>query len=180
MIAITLLVIHLFNLAGYHLFYGYFIAQSDKHLVQQLDKRQYQDDQLLEVKLPLHLPYLTNWNDYERVDGEMEVNGVFYNYVKRKVHNDTLFLLCVPNQPKTQFHQSRHDYASQVNGMSTTGHTSRSVVKKIALSAEFQEPVLKYTIVGTVETFIAPAGYLSAGPHLAFVQDTYKPPRVLA
>lgn len=180
MVAITLLFIHLFNLAGYQLLFEYFIIQSDKHLTQQLDSRQYDEEQLVEVKLPLHLPYLTNWNEYERVDGEMEVKGVYYSYVKRKVCNDTLYLLCLPNQNKTQFSRSKHNYAIQVNGMSAGAPGSKAPVKKILLAAEYQAPVSQYRVEPLAAAAIVPAGFHTGAIPDPFVRVPYQPPRSLA
>lgn len=180
MVAITLLFIHLFNLAGYQLLFEYFIFQSDKHLSQQLDSRHYDEEQLVEVKLPLHLPYLTNWNEYERVDGEMEVKGVYYSYVKRKVCNDTLYLLCLPNQNKTQFSQSKHNYAVQVNGMSAGAPNSKGPVKKILLAAEYQAPASHYMVEPVAAAAIIPAGFHSDSIPDPLFRVPLQPPRLLA
>ena len=97
-----LLAIHLFNLTGYTLLFDYFIQRSNEQLAQQLETHQYNDNELIEVKIAMHTPYLSSWSDYERIDGEAEVDGIYYSYVKRKIHNDTLYLLCIPNKNKTQ------------------------------------------------------------------------------
>src|SRR5690348_9430337 len=110
-----LFAIHLFNLAGYTLLFDYFIQRSDERLVHQLDTHQYNDNELIEVKIALHTPYLSSWSEYERVDGEAEVNGTYYTYVKRKINNDTLYLLCLPNKNKTQLNAARTDYANKVH-----------------------------------------------------------------
>lgn len=113
--AITLLSIYLFNLAGYVLLYEYFIARSNRQLVQQIDKAQYNENELITIKMPLNLPYITVHSEYERVDGEIEWKGTHYNYVKRKVQNDTLYLQCLPNTVKTQLYKDRTDFAQQAN-----------------------------------------------------------------
>jgi hypothetical protein len=64
-LAILLLAVHLFNLAGYTLLFEYYMQQSDKQLTQQLDNNQYNDSGLIEVKIALHTPYLTSWSAYE-------------------------------------------------------------------------------------------------------------------
>lgn len=84
---------------------------ADTKLVQRLDNNTYNDKDLVEVKLPLNMPYLTTAKDFVRVDGTIELNGVQYNYVKRKVASDTLYLLCLPNVLKTQLHNAKTDFA---------------------------------------------------------------------
>lgn len=108
--AILLLSAHLFNLAGYSLFFQFLIQQSDRQIVEKLDNNQYSYNQLVQVKVPLNLPYSTNWNDFERYDGHVDFNGIHYNYVMRKVYNDTLYLLCIPNEKKMQLYHAKSDY----------------------------------------------------------------------
>ncbi|OQP38859.1 hypothetical protein A4H97_19310 [Niastella yeongjuensis] len=144
-LAILLLAVHLFNLAGYTLLFEYFMQQSDKQLTQQLDNSQYNDSGLIEVKIVLHAPYLTSWSAYERIDGEVEVNGVFYNYVKRKVHNDTLYLLCLANKNKTQLHSARLAYAANVNDVPTQAKDT-GAFKKNPAGFEYQQPVQLFTV----------------------------------
>ncbi len=62
---------YLFNLAGYNIFFQYSIQKADERIVRQLDNNQYNDNQLIEVKVKLNLPYMSDWSGYERYDGEM-------------------------------------------------------------------------------------------------------------
>jgi len=140
-----LLAVHLFNLAGYTLLFDYYMQQSDKQLTQQLDNNQYNDSELIEVKIALHTPYLTSWSAYERVDGEVEVNGVVYSYVKRKIHNDTLSLLCLPNKNKTQLRAARVEYAGHVNDVPSNAKDTRAF-KKNPAGFEYHQPVSRFTI----------------------------------
>ncbi|MBO9562027.1 MAG: hypothetical protein J7621_04605 [Niastella sp.] len=176
--AITLLIVHLFNLTGYAILFEYFMARSDLQLVKQLDANQYSDHELFVVKVPLYVPYLANRNEYERVDGEMQVDGVYYNYVKRKVSNDTLFLLCVPNKDKTHFYHARNEYGKQANGIPAGEENSRSLIKKINISSEYNQPVLLYAFTSTAEPMIAHCGYPVDQLIDVFTADTYKPPRI--
>ena len=86
-------------------------------MVHQLDNHHYRESELMEVKIPLSLPYMTSWNAYERFDGEVELNGIHYNYVERKIQDDTLYLRCLPNNSKTRLYQARTDYASKTGNI---------------------------------------------------------------
>ncbi len=79
-------------------------------LEKQLDANLYSEDDLIELKLAINLPYQTNSADYERYDGEVEYDGVIYKYVKRKVYNDTLYLKCLPNVNKMSQEYSNLNY----------------------------------------------------------------------
>ena len=84
---------------------------ADTQLVHSLDNNRYNDKDLVEVKVALNMPYLTTAKDFVRVDGTLELNGVQYNYVKRKVAGDTLYLLCLPNFLKTELNNAKTDFA---------------------------------------------------------------------
>ncbi|WP_207514042.1 hypothetical protein [Longitalea luteola] len=136
---------HLFNLCGYTLLFEYFIQRSNGQLIKQLDNHDYKDSELIEVKIALHLPYLSNWSEYERVDGEAEVNGAYYSYVKRKIHNDTLYLLCLPNKNKTRLTAARIEYASKAHDVPANKKDFQAF-KKNPAGNEYNQPVTLYDV----------------------------------
>jgi hypothetical protein len=127
--AISLLLLHLFNMGGYQLMFKHFEGVSNARLVAKIDHKDYDEKNLLEIKVPIHLPYQLDWADYERVDGEIVLEGVHYNYVKRKLVNDTMTFLCLPNAEKTQIHHARETFYSLVNDLQqeTSNQESGSV-----------------------------------------------------
>lgn len=114
-IAILFINVYLFNLVGYSVLFDYFIHQTNEHTVQELDNGNYNESELIEIKVPLNLPYYTSWNEYERYDGEIELNGIHYNFVKRKVVSDTLYLLCLPNHVKTELYKAKNEFAGKAS-----------------------------------------------------------------
>lgn len=174
LIAITLLTLFLFNLSGYFLYYKYAIYKSDQRILVQLDNREYSDLEMIELKIPLNLPYLTSQNHYERVDGEMHYNGTFYNYVERKVNNDTLYLKCRPNAPKTTLYRNLNEYTEKVNDLPTNKTTSG---KKLSLSYEYvqSDKSLQATFKQLAETRYHT--FIKELKPCALVADFFKPPR---
>ena len=77
-------------------------------MVARLDADQYNEADLLTIKVPLKLPYQTTATDFERIDGEIKVDGKIYKYVKRKIENGHLVLLCLPDEAKMQLEDARH------------------------------------------------------------------------
>lgn len=163
-ITILLLAIHVFNLAGYSLLFQFLIRQNSKQAIQHIDKGEYTDRELVQVKIPYPLPYSTNWKDYERYDGEIEFAGVHYNYVKRRIYNDTLYLLCLPDINRTRLHDARNNYAEQVNDINTasSGKKGEDGAKKNILLSEYEQQETLYavpltlTLSGTGNNFITP------------------------
>jgi hypothetical protein len=115
--AAILIFLLLFNWFGYNLVVNYLQHRSDTHLEALLDDDQYNDAELIELKIPTHMPYQTSWASFERYDGEVELNGTLYKYVKRKVCNDTLYLLCIPNTQKMSLETARNDFFKNTNDL---------------------------------------------------------------
>jgi hypothetical protein len=67
-------------------------------LERQLDNNEYDDSQVVSIKVPAtHLAYYSSSVQYERVDGKIEVGSTHYKFVKRRLFNDTLELICIPD-----------------------------------------------------------------------------------
>jgi hypothetical protein len=139
-IAATLLItLLLFNWFGYNLVVNYLQQKSDTHLEALLDENQYDDSQLIELKIPTHIPYQTSWASYERYDGEVEVNGILYKYVKRKVSNDTLYLMCIPNTKKMNLEAVRDDFFKNTNDFAQNKTTDKQGSKSVSFKNGMSE-----------------------------------------
>ena len=111
LVAIFMFAVFTFNVAGYQLVYNYLSNKSDKNLELALDRNNYRDEELITIKQPTNLPYYNDSKDFQRVNGEVEMDGVKYKYVKCRVYNGFLEMLCIPNKAKMQIEQSKNDYA---------------------------------------------------------------------
>lgn len=174
--AILLLSIYLFNLAGYSLLFQHFIDDSDSQLVKQLDNNKYDDKDLVEVKVPLNMPYINNTKSYERVDGQLEHNGVHYNYVKRKIANDTLYVLCIPNVSKTQLYSAKAAYSKEVNDIPANKKTSESI-KKAGFVNEYNCTSNQYIISLFIVATTVNYPVISSSLQEALTQIPEQPPK---
>lgn len=119
--AILLSTMFLFNWFGYQILTNYLENRSDVQLELQLDKSNYIEQDLISIKIPTHLPYYNNSNTFERTDGEIEINGVAYKYVKKRFYNDSLELLCVPNVSKMKIKEANNEFAKLANDFQQLG-----------------------------------------------------------
>lgn len=104
-----------------------------------LDKEEYSNDQLVSIKTPLNLPYYTNSENFERTYGSINVNGVEYEYVKRRVYKDTVELLCLPNDAKTNLQSVKNQlYQLSVEGTTSGSNKKSGNTFKISLPDFFQ------------------------------------------
>lgn len=113
--AILLLLIFSINWFGYRFIFDYAQHSNNLKLESIFDDELYDEAHLVELKVPMNLPYQTNRPVYERVDGEIKVEGVLYKYVKRKVANDTLYLMCLPNIKKMHLETAKNDFFKNWN-----------------------------------------------------------------
>lgn len=125
--AILLLGLLIFNWCGYRLLTVYVENRADRQFIAQLDDNNYDESDLISIKVPAsHLTYYTNSKQFERVDGQIEIEGIKYNYVKRRLFNDSLELLCIPNHTATQLQSARDEFFKLVNDLQHTGQSKKS------------------------------------------------------
>jgi hypothetical protein len=125
----------LFNWCGYRWVINLVQEQADSKLEAKLDNNDYDESQLIEIKIPINMPYQTSWADFERYDGAIEVNGIHYKYVKRKIENGQLVLKCIANETKQRLQTAGDDFFKLVNDLQQdhSAKKSNSTVIKNAL-----------------------------------------------
>lgn len=145
-VTIFMLAVYLFNLAGYSFVFRLLINHSNKQTIAAINTGGYSNAELVHIKIPVLLPYSTNWSDYERYDGEVEYEGIYYRYVKRKIYNDTLHLLCLPDFKRTRLQSAENSYAQQVNDVNASSdEKTTNLAKKNTAPSEYDRPQMQYT-----------------------------------
>ncbi|MBS1573669.1 MAG: hypothetical protein JST09_00080 [Bacteroidetes bacterium] len=119
--SILFLLILVFNFWGYRWVLSSLEQRATIKLEQKIDAGNYDESQLVEVKIPLNLPYYTDWGEYQTYYGEAQFNGENFQYVKRKVVGDTLYLLCIPHVEKNNLQMAKTDYFKSVNNIQHDG-----------------------------------------------------------
>lgn len=123
--AIFFLILFSFNWFGYRLYYDYLQHKTNENLEALIDNNSYDESQLMELKIPIHLPYQTSWTSYQRYDGEIKLNGTIYKYVKRKLSNDTLYLMCIPNSNKMRLETAKNDFFKLTNDFTRNDNSKK-------------------------------------------------------
>jgi len=85
LLSILLFGLLIFNTLGFSF---YSIFEKDSTTSNIIDN----DDLIL--KIPLHLPYVTDWESTEPSDEEILKGNEYYKIVSKRIENDTLFVLC--------------------------------------------------------------------------------------
>lgn len=145
--AILLLGIFSFNLFGYRLVASFLESRENQKMELALDVNDYNDDELISIKQPTNLPYYQNSKAFQRVDGEIEIAGIYYKYVKCRIYNDSLELLCIPNKSKMQIQAAKADFSKlasdfqQSSNKKKGGTESKSFQKTLSEYEEMQASV---------------------------------------
>jgi hypothetical protein len=100
--AILFLFLFAFNLFGYRILISFLQTKADQQLEAVIDNHEYSDEELIEMRVELNMPYQQRFTEFERHYGQVNIDGKEYTYVKRKIEGDVLILKCISNESKTQ------------------------------------------------------------------------------
>jgi hypothetical protein len=112
-----------FNWYGYQLITGYWQDRADRRLEASLDRKDYDESQLISIKVAVtSLSYYNSTTDFQRVDGQIDIGGVQYKYVERRILQDSIEYRCIPNQMAIRLKNAKDNYFQLVNDLSRNGN----------------------------------------------------------
>lgn len=114
-LSIFLLGVFLFNTVGYKALYYFQIRNANKRITSIIQHSEYSSDQLVTIKIPLNLPYLTDWAEFQSMEGQVVYKEQTYRYVKRKIERDSLVLLCLANFEKDRIEKASNAFLLKTN-----------------------------------------------------------------
>lgn len=123
-------------MVGYRGWFYMAERQWEAQLQNSLDNEQYNEADLITIRAPLLLPYVTDTREFQRTDGEVKVDGIIYHFVKSKIEKGEYVLLCLPNKNKQQLEKAKEDFFKDANdllqnGSSKKGNSKAGVFKNI-------------------------------------------------
>lgn len=158
--AILLLSVYLFNLVGYTLLLRLLQRRNASQTSQMIESGNYSEADLVLIKVPTSFTPVGNRSEYVRCDGEIERDGTHFNYVKCKISNDTLYLLCLRNDDRKKLNDARDKYAKQMGDIPSSAQKGDGANgKKTGISAEYDQQELSFTphadisIIDSIEHF---------------------------
>lgn len=123
--------IFLFNIGGYYLVFWALRYQTTLEVTSRLDEEDYSNDETIELKIPLSIPYLFHPRGFERVHGKFEHKGEFYQLVKQKLQNDTLYVICYKDHQTKNLMNTMTDYVSLSNDLPGTAKKAMNFLGKL-------------------------------------------------
>lgn len=138
--AILLLGIFSFNLFGYKFIASYLESKENQRMETAFDNENYAENQLITIKQSNNLPYYSNSAEYQRVDGDIEIEGVSYKFVKYRIYNDSLELVCIPNTGKMKIQAAKADFSKLASDFqqNTEKKKSQSPVKVQKVLSDYE------------------------------------------
>jgi hypothetical protein len=129
--AILLIIVLFFNLGGYRILFPLLQTQAEHKLETLLDNNQYEESELIEIRVALNLPYQQRFTEYERHYGQIEIDGKSYTYVKSKIEGDVAIFKCIPNESREQLNSIQNNI-TKANSAADMDHSGQS--KKVPVS----------------------------------------------
>ena len=104
--------------------------QSDVQMVKQIFDNKIDDAKLLEIKIPVNMPTIQDWTEYEVIQGQIQLKDAYYDYVRLKMTRDTMFFICIPNTAKTRLAKANIITAKEINDVPLTKKGQLPISKK--------------------------------------------------
>jgi hypothetical protein len=182
--AILLLSILLFNWVGYRLFIAYRESRETAKLEASLDMEQYDSSQLVLLRISAGaLPYSNPSDRFERAEGAIEIGHLRYRFVKKRLYNDSIEFLCIPDGAVNRLQTANGNFFSLVNDLQKTGHAKipgssgkmTGGLNKIFYLQEGFPDLPDFSTAPVTPGRLQPAALLTGYPHIG-----KQPPRPLA
>jgi hypothetical protein len=169
-------------MGGYRFVTNYMEQKQNTHLELQLDNKNYDETALIEIKVPVTLPYQTNWKEFERVDGEVEFNGMHYKFVERKLEDGEMIYKCIPNEGKVQLVNARENFFKLVNDLQTqesSGKKSSNNNHSVkSFSFDYCEDAKTWSLSALPQQVSFYKTYTAANLSAAFILTPEQPPEI--
>ncbi len=180
-LSIFLLLVLLFNMVGYRAWFYYAEKQADATMEATLDNNQYNENDLVTLSIPLNNPYLLEESGFQRVNGEVNVGGKNYKFVKRRVTDGKLVLRCIPDTRKMVLKNAKAALGNTTNDISNSGKgSSKNNTQKNFTGNDY---ISQYTDVQMIPGAdpVQPQNAFILGDFAdPFIADAGKPPRNIA
>ncbi|MFA6246236.1 MAG: hypothetical protein WC615_04800 [Mucilaginibacter sp.] len=144
--AIFMLAVLVFNMGGYMLLFQYFIKASDRFANEQISKGYYRPDELVEIKIPVRMPYVQEQRQYENISGQIQLKGSCYNYVALKMTRDTMYVKCIPNYTKTKLVNDNVITAKEISDTPLAKKNHLPIVKKTGLDNDYNYTIALFDL----------------------------------
>jgi hypothetical protein len=146
-----MLFVLLFNVFGYRMVFSYLEKKATQELTANIETKTFDENNLVEIKTALNMPYVSD-KEYETAYGETVIKGVHYHYVKRKIENNVLYLMCLPNEEKIALAETKNNVEKSNTEAGNNNSKQKSpvqLIKKLS-QTEYIQNGFSYDVVDLV------------------------------
>ncbi len=156
--------------------------KADLRFKAQLDDNRYNESELISIKISAHrMSYYSNSKEFERVDGQVEIGGIQYNFVKRRVYQDSIELRCIPNHTAMQFRTVKNEFFKLLNGLQHPGQEKKDNTHSVKdFSTDYYTVSDALKIDDPFMSILKASGYYKATLPLATHTTAEQPPEAMA
>jgi hypothetical protein len=105
--------------------------QVKSEMLVRLDAGNYSKEETVTLKIPFTLPYWMDSRAYERVNGEFQYQGEFYQLVDQKLEKDTLYVVCIRDAQEKKLHEVMTDYVKLTNDLPTSSQKALKLLSSL-------------------------------------------------
>jgi hypothetical protein len=149
-------------------------------MVKQIYDNKVDATQLVQIKIPVHMPKMKDWADYEHVQGQIQLKDNYYNYVGVKMTRDTMYLVCIANATKTRLVSANLIVAKDVSDVPLSKKGPDAQVKKASAGFEYNDPTVHYSFVTFSRILKGHENPISAKLTNPYIESPGKPPNFSA
>jgi hypothetical protein len=106
-------------------------------MVKQVYENKIDDVKLIELKIPVNMPTITDWTEYAVVAGQIQLKNAYYNYVRLKMTRDTMYFICYANTTKTRLVNANIITAKEISDVPLNKKAQEPVSKKVSALSEY-------------------------------------------
>ncbi len=107
---------------------------ADKQFVILVDNNGFDKRNLIEIKIPNPIPYTKAVANFDRINGEITFKSKVYKYVYRKISENYITILCLPDANKTKINNAEKKFEQTINNTLQNKSTNKQTNKLVKVN----------------------------------------------
>ena len=128
-----MLLLLLYNSVGYYFVFRIQHQKAEKEFQEYISSTIISEEELTLFKIPVTEYAARGASDFDRVEGDFEQNGKFFEIVKQRLQNDTVFVYCINNEKEEALYAQLSDHINThiVDGKPVKNNKSEKSYKNL-------------------------------------------------
>ena len=128
-----MLLLLLYNSVGYYFVFRIQHQKAEEDFQEYINSAIISEEELTLFKIPVVEYASKGGRDFDRVEGDFEQNGKFFEIVKQKLENDTVYVYCINNEREEALYAQLSDHINThiIDGKPTKNNKSEKTYKNL-------------------------------------------------